>query len=219
MISTFQPVADLFKEIDNQLEDKISLFTIGGLVLLYKKIKPATKDIDLVVSEKKDFLALEKVLKQLNFQMKKPTKEYTHLNLSQIFTRDDFRIDLFFRTVCGEFNLSFGMMSRAEPLLRLKNISVFLCSSEDVFLFKTMTEREGDLDDCLALSKLGLDWKVILKELEYQINHTGNKIWVTWVGERLDLLQERGLSIPIMEEIDRLRVEYFEDFEKRRSKE
>ena len=78
-----------------------------------------------------------------------------------------------------------------------------------------MTEREGDLDDCLALAKLGLDWSIILTELKNQMYHSGNKIWVTWVGERLDLLQERGLSIPIMNEIDSLRVEYFEDFEKR----
>ncbi|MBI2151208.1 hypothetical protein HYU21_00590 [Candidatus Woesearchaeota archaeon] len=92
-----------------------------------------------------------------------------------------------------------------------------LCSPEDIFLFKCMTEREGDLDDCLALAKLGLDWSIILTELKNQMNHSGNKIWVTWVGERLDLLQERGLNIPIMEEIDRLRIEYFEDFEKRRS--
>ncbi|MFH1916204.1 MAG: hypothetical protein ABIJ21_02985 [Nanoarchaeota archaeon] len=47
-----------------------------------------------------------------------------------------------------------------------------------------------------------------------QIRTSGNKVWITWIGERLDILEERGLNIPIMKDIDSLREKFFGDFEK-----
>jgi len=84
-----------------------------------------------------------------------------------------------------------------------------------VFMLKTLTEREGDLDDCISLASAGINWDSIFQELKYQMQSSGNKIWITYVGERLDLLQERGLNIPIMEEVDLLRLEYYEELEKK----
>ena len=101
------------------------------------------------------------------------------------------------------------MINRAEEIISLERIRLFVCSNEDVFLFKTMTEREGDLEDCISLAKRGFNWETILKELKSQIKHSRKDVWVTWVGERLDLLEERGLSIPIMKEVNKLREEYF----------
>ncbi len=218
MITAFQQILGLFAELDQQRTGKADLFAIGGIVLLSQGLKPATKDIDLVVSFPAEFTALEKALLQSNFKGRKPTMEYWHFTLSQIFLREDYRIDLFHRQVCGEFFLSPGMRSRARFIQQWNFFSLFLCSNEDIFLFKCMTEREGDLEDCIALAKRGIDWKTILGELQYQMKHTGNKVWVTWVGERFDLLQERGLSIPIMPEIDALRYEYYEMLEKKLEK-
>lgn len=215
MITAFQQILGLFAELDRQLTEKVELFAIGGIVLLSQGLKPATKDIDLVVSSPSEFAALENALLQSNFKGRKPTLEYWHFTLSQIFLREDFRIDLFHRQVCGEFFLSSGMRSRARFIQKWNFLSLFLCSNEDIFLFKGMTEREGDLEDGIALAKTGLDWKIILAELQHQIKHTGNRVWVTWVGERFDLLQERGLNIPIMPEIDALRYEYYERLERR----
>lgn len=218
MISVFQDIFDLFQEIDDRLEQDVEIFAIGGVVLLYQGLKPATKDIDLVVSSQAKFAALEKALLQSDFKGRKPTLEYWHFTLSQIFLRGDFRIDLFHHQVCGEFFLSPGMQERAQLVKKFPRLSLFLCSNEDIFLFKTMTEREGDLEDCLALAKRELKWDIILQELQHQMNNTGNKVWVTWTGERLDLLQERGLNIPIMPEIDALRYEYYGELEKRMEK-
>jgi len=90
-----------------------------------------------------------------------------------------------------------------------------LCSSEDVFLLKTFTDREGDIDDCIALAKMGMDWEAILDEIKRQIKISGKEIWITWIGERLDILEERGLPIPIMADVNNLREEYFDEAEKR----
>ncbi len=215
MITVFQQIMDLFVEIEKNLPKKADIFAIGGMMLLYQGLKPATKDVDLVVAAKEQFSLLEKTLKEIGFHGKIPTLPYARFNISQIFIREDFRIDLFHRTVCSEFFLSPGMMQRATKIMDSNKLSLFLCSNEDILLFKSMTEREGDLEDCLSLAKRGLQWNIILDELHYQMKHTGNQVWVTWVGERLDLLQERGLNIPIMPEIDALRFEYYEELEKK----
>ena len=216
MISEFEDIKNLFIEIDRHLKKELSVFVIGGAVLLYHGLKPSTKDIDIVVNTSNHFKAFEKALKSAGFEPKFPSKDYERMNLDQIFVRRDFRIDIFHKAVCKGFSLSKEMVNRTEDILSLTNLKVNLCSNEDIFLFKTLTEREGDLEDCISLAKRGLDWNIILKELINQI-HSGQDVWITWVGERLDLLEEKGLSIPIMPEINRLREEYLQDFEKRMS--
>jgi hypothetical protein len=89
-----------------------------------------------------------------------------------------------------------------------------LCSNEDIFVFKTFTEREGDLQDCISLAQRGLDWNAIVNEIQSQIHHSGEDVWITWIGERLDLLMEKGLNIPVIDQIDKLRDTYFEELER-----
>lgn len=209
MISEFKHIEELFKEIDTHLTKKVQAFVIGGAVLLYHGLKPATKDIDIVIYNSNHFTSFEEALKAAGFEPKFPPEGYERMNLDRIFSRDDFRIDIFHKTVCKGFSLSGEMIKRAEDVLSLANPKVSLCSNEDVFLFKTLTEREGDLEDCISLAQRELNWNIVLKELRSQI-HSGQDVWITWVGERLDILEEKGLTIPIMPEINRLREEYFE---------
>lgn len=215
MITEFKQIEGLFEEISKELQTKTHCFVLGGAMLLYHGMKSITKDIDLVVEKRVEFSAMEIILKEIGFKTKIPDLQYKNLNLSQIFVRDDFRIDLFHKTICKGFSLSPGMIERSTMVLSFNNLTVSLCSKEDVFLLKTLTEREGDLDDCIALATKGLNWGIILAELKDQIQSSGNKVWITYVGERLDLLQERGLDIPIMQEVDQLRLEFYEDLEKR----
>ncbi|MDP2939932.1 MAG: hypothetical protein Q8O13_07630, partial [Candidatus Omnitrophota bacterium] len=174
MISDFKDMNKLFEEIDGALKDKVCLFAIGGVTLLYHGMKRATKDIDLIAETKKEFDAFHDALKLIDFQTMIPPRGYEHMNISQIFIREDFRIDLFCRTVCRGFSISKNMIRRANIALELKNLKISFCSNEDVFLFKTLTEREGDLEDCISLAKRGLDWEVILTELKDQIRTSGN---------------------------------------------
>jgi len=209
MITSFKEIENFFTEIDISIDDEIKFYIIGGAALLNRGMKAATKDIDVIVKTRNEFLKIQNTLTKIGFKTTKPNKEYSRMNLSQIFQREDFRIDLFEKEVCGRFALSENMVLRAEKILALKKITVLLCSNEDIFLFKTMTERDGDLDDCISIaSTQNPDWEVILKELKQDV-------WITWVGERLDLLVERGLDIPIMSEIDILREKFFDDLEKK----
>ena len=176
MISDFEKIKLLLEELNSSLPEKVHIYIMGGAVLLYHGLKPATKDIDIVVETEKEFNILEKTLIWCGFEKKIPTPEYLHMNLSQIFLREDFRIDIFCKKVCGGFSLSFGMMNRAEKLFSFSALSASLCSGEDIFMFKMMTERAGDLEDCIALLKRGLDWQAILLELQEQIKHSGRDV-------------------------------------------
>ncbi len=219
MITTFKEIEELFREIDNSMYKKTRAYIIGGAALLKRGMKAATKDIDIVVSTKNEFFEIQKGLNKIKFIAQTPGKEYTHMNLSQIFQRKDFRIDLFEKEVCGRFSLSEEMMKRAELMIELSHLTVFLCSSEDIFLFKTMTEREGDITDCMSIATTqDPDWDVIMEELQSQIKQSKQDVWITWVGEKLDLLAERGVDIPIMNQVDKLREEYFERYEKNHNK-
>jgi hypothetical protein len=215
MISKFAHMEELFGDVGKTLQCDVKAYVIGGAVLLEQGMKTATKDIDMVVSTGEEFACLRAALKSLGFRGQIPEKEYARMNLSQIFEKGDFRIDLFLLQVCGKFSLSDGMMARAKKKAAFGRLELFFCSNEDVFLFKTMTEREGDLEDCMKLAASGLDWKVILSELKGQVRTSRRDVWVTWVGERLEILEERGLVIPIMKDIGRLRDRFFADMEKK----
>ena len=101
------------------------------------------------------------------------------------------------------------MRIRSKNVIDLDNVKVHLCSNEDIFLFKTMTEREGDISDCMMIAKTqNPDWSVILSELKNQISKSKRDVWITWVGERFDILVDKKVDIPIMEDINRLRNNY-----------
>jgi len=133
------------------------------------------------------------------------------MNISQVLEREDFRIDLFQTSVCGKFSVTDSMAGRSREYLVMGRLAVHFCSNEDVFLFKTMTERSGDIEDCISLAKRGIEWEIILAELKNQIRLSGQNVWITWVGERLDILADEGLYIPILGEVERLSEEYYEN--------
>jgi hypothetical protein len=215
LISNFDYLNKLFKQIDENLSDKVNFYIIGGAVMLYYDLKKATKDVDIIVNNPKEFKAIERCLKNLEFEAKIPTVEYKNFDLNQIFVKDDYRIDLFQRSVCKGFILSKKMIQRAKKISTLENLSIYLCSITDIFMLKTFTERPGDIDDCLSLVKKEIEWKDMLLELKDQIKTSEQDVWITWIGERLDILEERGLEIPIMKKFNILREKYFDDLEKK----
>ena len=215
MIFKFEQLDEVFSEIDNLLNEKVHFYVIDGAVMLYHGLKVGTKDVDIVVDSQKEFIAAEKAIRKTGFTAKLKSAEYKKFDLSQVFIKGDFRIDLFQRAVCKGFILSEGMKKRAQKVRALKHLTVYLCSTTDIFLFKTFTEREGDIADCISLAQSAIDWDEMLDEISRQMENPGKKVWITYIGERMDLLLERGIRIPIMGKIDKLREEYFNDYGKR----
>lgn len=214
MISDFNQIKKLFLEADQQLKSNIDIYIIGGAVLLYHGLKPATKDIDIILPNKESYNNLLKTLCSIGFSEKEPTETYKKMEINIILEKEDFRFDVFLQKVCKKIMLTNEMKNRAQLIFKMKHISIFLCSNEDILIFKSITGRKGDLEDCIALAKRGINWDIILKEIQSQIQQSGEDVWIAWIGERLDILADEGINIPILNEIDKLRDRYFERMEK-----
>ena len=172
-------------------------------------LRRKTKDVDLVVSNEEEFKLLTDTLLSLGFRKEVPDAvAYGRMALSHILLRDNARVDLFCRAVCGRFALSEKMRERASPDLSLNNVRLLVCSLDDVFLFKCMTERDGDLEDCERIARdHALDWNAILDEAVKQCIHE-NSVWITWITDRMELLAERGVRIPILKKMVSLTDDY-----------
>lgn len=215
MIQEKQEILDLFKQISEEVHEKVYIYLIGGAAMMFFERKDQTKDIDVVVTTNKEYRVMKKTMENLRFKPQLPTKEYEKFDLSQIYVRGDFRIDIFEKTVCKGFFLSNNIIKRAEKIFENNGVDIFVCSTTDVFLFKTFTQREGNIDDCISLARTNILWEEMLKEIKLQIAHSKKPVWITYIGERLDLLEDKGVQVPIMKEINRLRHKYFVELEKK----
>lgn len=204
MISEFEIIRKIFLEIDSKLDSPVGAYLIGGAALMHYGSKTATKDIDLVFQKTEDFIKVRKTLIDLRFSSKTTPMTHGNFTLADWLTRDDFRLDLFDKVICGKLSVTSRIAGRSTILIKLEKLNIFVCSKEDIFLFKSITERLGDKEDCIELIKQGVNWDTVFDELNNQIKETGADIWITIVNERLEELSELGLTIPILKQVQAL---------------
>jgi len=168
---------------------EIDIYLIGGGNLALRGIKPATADVDVVVKDYRTLTALENVLINpfprfrtsggIIVYLKVFGHEYEKkLGADAVYQKvdpetGDFNLDVFVKRVMRGIQLSGEMIDRAvvpKEFQELKKLRVHLVSVEDVFLFKGVTSlgRSKDVDDILRLLELGVDFDVVLKEIEVQ---------------------------------------------------
>jgi len=213
VIQSIKNMEDLFTEIDSKLESRVSVFVIGGGALMFHKLKSATKDIDLIVRTKKEYEELYSTLKKLGFKETALTEGGHRLTVSAVLERKDFRIDLFFEKVVGKMIYSDKMVQRSERVFEGKKLKMFSASIEDIFVFKSITDREGDKTDSEEIIKQKPDWKIVLEEIKEQ-SKKGEDVWITYINERLIKFEEKGYKIPIIKETEKLAEEFYENLEK-----
>ena len=216
MITDSVRMTGLMDELAGILDRDTDLYMIGGGAMMFLGSKAATKDIDLVVSGADAYNTVHQALERLGFESIRPGAGYSRMNLSDMFERSDgYRIDIFDTKVCSKLKLSEGMMSRSTLRYRNGHLKLFSCSGSDILIFKSITERDGDIDDCSRLIELNhVDWDVVLGETVEQVA-TGEDVWITWIADRLNVLSETmGLMIPILGDINRMADEYLAKWEK-----
>jgi hypothetical protein len=200
MFNESQLISKLEK-IGNNLKRRIKIFLIGGCSMVLRGNKLATKDIDVVFTSASDIKDFAGVLKDLGFQeIVKLPKDYDALGTSAVF-RDakGFQFDLFHRQVCRGLEITKKMEERAEFYRAFRKLDVYLMAPEDIFLFKSITEREADIIDMRTLAERGLNWDVIKEEC---ISQEKRRIWEYFLVYRLEELESRfGIEAPIMKEL------------------
>ena len=197
-----ETLIQVLEEISMSFKQEITGYLIGGLAMIYHDTKLVTKDIDLVFENDGQAKAFRDNMLQLGYEeVNLVSEEYERLKTFTIIEKPDgFRFDVFIRSVCDGLILSEEIKKRAEDIKLPGNFKLLMVSVEDIFLFKSITSREDDLDDMELLSRTRLDWDIIRKELSNQPNQWR---WYTIFHQNLVALEEDHLvSSPLREEFE-----------------
>lgn len=160
-----------FEKIATRVKTDISIYLIGGCSMSFRGLKETTKDVDIVFQTHSDFDVFCHALFGAQYwEPARVEREYAQLHASKMFrNKDDFNLDLFVERVIKKLYLSKSMISRAELYKKYENLSVYLLSKEDIFLFKGLASegRERDLPDMRVIYP-NLNWNIIKEELKSQ---------------------------------------------------
>lgn len=213
MIDDALSIEELMKEVSETIRSHVDLYLIGGGAMMYLGSKSYTKDLDVVVYSEEEYDAILSALDDLGFERDRPTEGMNRANLSEILKRGEYRIDLFAKSICGKLQLSDTMMARASTRFESDDVCLHSCSAEDVFLLKSITEREGDVDDCnrLLLFSPRFDWDAFIEELEVQMKF-GDAVWVTYVVERLMVLGIDSRFPDVFNSVSMIEEEYLKNW-------
>lgn len=190
MIDNTNKIEHLMEELSVAIERPLDIYLIGGGAMMFLGMKGYTKDLDLVVSNEDDYRMVTGALSDMGFVSDRPSKGLEKLNLSDTQVRDDYRVDLFSKEICGKLQLSKAMMNRATRRFTNDSLSLYSCSGEDIFLLKSVTERRGDLEDCNSLIRgsATFDWDSLIDEIRNQA-FSGETVWITYLIERMTELR------------------------------
>ncbi|KAB7519465.1 DUF6036 family nucleotidyltransferase [Halosegnis rubeus] len=181
------------EELGDHLETPVDVYLLGGGNLILRGLKDSTKDVDIVVEDGQTFFALAESLQDLGYEERSDLEAaYNQLDPSIVLEKEGFpRWDIFLEAVAGQLQLTPAMIERCDQAFEYGNLHVYLLSLTDIFVFKSITEREGDLEDAALIARQAdLDWESILQEIKTQENRTG-QFFSFAVLDTLDVLDER----------------------------
>ena len=188
------------EEVGETLDDRVDAYLLGGANLILRGLKDTTKDIDVVLEDREAFLALVDALQDLGYQERRDLEDvYEQLAPNLVLEQEGFpRWDIFVDVVADALHLTGGMEERSEGERVFENLHLHLLSLTDIFVFKAVTDREGDLEDAALIARQGaVDWQQVLDEVERQEEQTGQYFSFA-VLDTLDLLADRyGIEAPI----------------------
>ncbi len=192
----------VLKTLGERLESTIHAYLFGGANLLLRGLKKATKDLDIVVESEGNFLTLKDALLALGFgplTRARMTPSDKKLNPSGIYVSKNLpRFDLFTKVICNAFFLTEEMKARAKAMV-FGRLVLHLLSLEDIFLLKSITEREGDVEDMATILRLGgsLQWDEILRTY-FKEEEAVKKHFCFTILDSIEILQQRGgIAVPI----------------------
>jgi hypothetical protein len=189
-------------EIGKRIKKQINIYLIGGASMSFRNLKESTKDIDIVFANKEDCDIFRDALFGAQYYEPITIKsEYKELEAIKIYeNKDGFTLDLFIKHVLRKLEITNSMIKRSELHKIYGNLSVYLLSKEDIFLFKGLASenRHRDLDDMRVLYP-NLKWDAIVQELESQKR---SEFLREWFVRRLEkFIETYGLDVPILNKL------------------
>jgi hypothetical protein len=181
------------QRLGETLDTKVDAYLLGGGNLILRGRKDSTKDLDIVVDDNEALRLLGEALRELGYEERTNLEAaYEELEPAVVFEHEGSpRYDIFVTVVAGSLQLTEQMKRRVDRTLDYDNLSLHLLSPTDIFLFKSITEREGDLEDATLLARQAtIDWSQLLEEIKRQDELTGQYFSFA-VLDTLDILQQR----------------------------
>ncbi|MBU0628281.1 MAG: hypothetical protein KKC75_03770 [Nanoarchaeota archaeon] len=194
-----ESIIELLEKIGSTLPVRVKIYMIGGGALSLKGLKEATKDVDLVLLDRKALHQIKGSFEKIGYKIDKGLfKEQFYKDAVFVFLdKSGSRIDILVDVVCGMLRLTKDMQKRAAKYGSFGNLDLYLVSNEDILLFKAVTDRPQDLIDIRALiDATKLDWDIIINECVAQ--HRKETRWIFWFYEQICRLEEQE-SFPIPE--------------------
>lgn len=193
---------DVLNGVSVSLEHEVDAYLIGGLGMMHHGLKATTKDVDVVFTNRTGGNLFEDALRSIGFRgVTEVPDEYIALEATTIMEGPNgIRFDIFVERVCKKLYLTWSMKERASSLHLDGQLRLMATSPEDLFLFKSVTDRDDDLADMALLAGLGLDWPVILDELRSDIR---NRRYLPHLVVKLTALEkEYGIVVPGRRQLD-----------------
>lgn len=205
-------VSNELDKLDRELTEKLCVYLLGGAVMAIDDLKPGTKDIDVIVEDKKNYRILVSTLKKCGYYLMQDqdlTKEYQKLSATTLENLDKFRWEIFIKYVAKKLVLSDTMKRRAVRMYSGRLLTVFRLSKEDMFLMKSMTERDRDLEDMSLLAKSGIDYNLVFDECKKQTEeNTKGDIWEGSLNEKLlELESQYRIFVPFRKRLEKIAEE------------
>ncbi len=208
----------LFEEIGKNLQKQTRAFIIGGENMRIKGLKPRTKDVDVVLENTDDYNSIMDALTKLGYTPKgniEYSKEDLRLYPGIIMEHvNRSRIDLYTKKILRTLSLSSKMISRAD-LADFGNLRLGILKNEDVFLLKSVTSREGDVQDMAALVNMtyagsgqfrqtDFNWDIVWDEINEQEKESHTQSFSEIIYDNIEwLIEQTGITPPIRNKLQR----------------
>ena len=177
VFSGSEAIQAFFEEFDSWLSESVTVYLLGGSAMTVHGLKDQTEDIDLALGVISEF---EHVYQTLTFQgfsvVGEPTESFEGAGKTVELHHPErgLQIDLFEQQVVGKVWITERMHDRAEEFWTGRHATAHILSDEDMFLLKAVSGgdlgsgRRRDIEDMRTYAQRGLDYEVILTEIDDQ---------------------------------------------------
>lgn len=185
--------------VSKHLDKEVTAYLFGGAVMIHEGLKPTTKDIDLLFKTKKELKHFVDAARKAGFIKTKITGEYALFEMSEMLEHPTtkWRLDIFHNVVCKKFRFNDDVEKRAKKIKKIGLLNIYHLSKEDIFIMKSLTERERDLEDMRQLLGFGLDFDALLSEIQNQ-----DKYKIDILSRILQFEDKYSLKLPLSKQLN-----------------
>lgn len=172
-----EAIQAFLEAFDSWLSDSATVYLLGGSAMTVRGLKAQTEDIDIALGIASEFEHVYRTLQSEGFTVTdEPTEPFEGVGTTVELHHEErgLQIDLFERQVVGKVWLTDRMCDRAEEFWTGNHATADVLSDEDMFLLKAVSGgdlasgRRRDIEDMRTYAQRGLDYEVILTEIEEQ---------------------------------------------------